>query len=58
MTGTTALVGDGGIPGVHDVLANPLAAGVSPGLLALAPLALLLIFAGLGFRIAAVPFHF
>jgi NADH-quinone oxidoreductase subunit N len=58
MTGTTDLIGDGAVPGMHDILENPLAAGVSPGLFALAPLALLLIFAGLGFRIAAVPFHF
>ncbi len=41
---------------IRDALADSV--GSADGLIGLAPLALVLIFAGLGFKIAAVPFHF
>jgi NADH-quinone oxidoreductase subunit N len=58
MTGTTTLFGNASIevPGIRDQLMHLLAKGDS--LTSLAPLALVLIFAGLGFKMAAVPFHF
>ena len=54
MAGTTTLYGDGTVPGIRDVLLQP----QEGSLAALAPLAIVLIFAGLGFKMAAVPFHF
>lgn len=56
MSGTTALFGNGAVPGIRGQLAQ-LVADNSP-LVVLAPLSLVLIFAGLGFKMAAVPFHF
>jgi NADH-quinone oxidoreductase subunit N len=53
MGGTTALFGAGSVVGIHDVLSR-----MDTGLVSLAPLAAILIFAGLGFKLAAVPFHF
>ena len=48
-TGSTELLA------IHDALAN---SGEAAGVAAFAPLALILIFAGLGFRLTIVPFHF
>lgn len=56
MTGTTTLFGNAAVPGIRDQLAQ-MVLDRSP-LVMLAPLALVLIFAGLGFKMAAVPFHF
>src|SRR5690606_26515912 len=58
MTGTTTLVSasPGVVPAIRDQLAEALAA--QSHLLALGPVALVMIFAGLGFKMAAVPFHF
>lgn len=54
--GTTTL---GGTRGIGDTIAYLAAGGADDaGRLALLPVALVLIFAGLGFKIAAVPFHF
>ncbi len=52
--GTTTLIGSENVPGIRDRL---LALGDSP-LAALSPLALLLVLAGLCFKLAAAPFHF
>ena len=52
--GTTAFLGNEAQPGLRTVLAGMQA---SP-LAALAPVAMLLIMVGLGFKLAAVPFHF
>jgi len=54
LAGTTVLYGNGTVPGIRDVLLQP----QEGGLMALAPLAMILIVAGLGFKMAAVPFHF
>ncbi|HTN74085.1 MAG TPA: NADH-quinone oxidoreductase subunit N [Pirellulaceae bacterium] len=54
IAGTTTLFGDGTVRGIRDVLLQP----TDTGLALMAPLALVLIFAGLGFKMAAVPFHF
>lgn len=54
LAGTTMLVGDGDVPGIRDAI---LQLGNDPRA-ALAPFALLLVLAGLGFKLAAVPFHF
>jgi NADH-quinone oxidoreductase subunit N len=51
--GTT---GSTDLAAIRQRLAGPAAA--NPGLLSLAKVALVMIFAGLGFRITAVPFHF
>jgi NADH-quinone oxidoreductase subunit N len=50
MAGSTSLVN------IRDALQA--AAGSETGLMALSPVAFVLIFAGLGFRLAAAPFHF
>lgn len=57
LAGTTMLVGEGGVLGIQQQLVGA-TGGSATGLAALAPLAIVLIFAGLGFKIAAVPFHF
>jgi NADH-quinone oxidoreductase subunit N len=56
MTGTTTLFNSGDAPSIREALAEQVQSD-NP-LMILAPLALVLIFAGLGFRMAAVPFHF
>lgn len=58
MAGTTTLVGEGGVLGIQQKLAAAVTGQSAAGIVALAPLAIVLIFAGLGFKIAAVPFHF
>jgi NADH-quinone oxidoreductase subunit N len=54
LAGTTMLIGQGEVPGIRDAI---LTLGDDPRA-ALAPFALLLVLAGLGFKLAAVPFHF
>ena len=54
LAGTTTLVGNNSIPGIRDAI---LQLGSDPRA-ALAPFALLLVLAGLCFKLAAVPFHF
>jgi NADH-quinone oxidoreductase subunit N len=54
---TTLLAGTPQMPGVRESLID-LAAGQGEAFANLAPLALVLIVAGLGFKLAAVPFHF
>lgn len=56
MTGTTTMFGNDVVPGIRDQLLQGLAE--QDPLMSLAPVALVLIFAGLGFKMAAVPFHF
>lgn len=59
MTGTTTLYGHSGELGIREVISGLRAAtGEGASLWTLAPLAIVLIFAGLGFKLAAVPFHF
>jgi NADH-quinone oxidoreductase subunit N len=61
MTGTTTILGTAANPGIHDVLLKNIAAeagGPLKSLLPLAPVALVLLFAGLGFKLTAAPFHF
>lgn len=59
MAGTTTLVGTSAELGIREALASlrTVADGQS-NLWSLAPVAIVLIFAGLGFKLAAVPFHF
>lgn len=57
VTGTTSLTGTTAQPGIREILANASAASIENGA-PLATIALVLIFAALGFKIAAVPFHF
>lgn len=57
LTGTTTILGTDAAPGISNSLAQ--AFETAPGGLgALVSVALVLIFSGLGFKIAAVPFHF
>ncbi|MEX2027824.1 MAG: proton-conducting transporter membrane subunit, partial [Pirellulaceae bacterium] len=56
LAGTTVIAGTGEIPGIREKLLSA-AMDTSP-LAALAPLALVLIVAGLGFKVAAAPFQF
>jgi len=68
MGGTTTLVGSGAEPGIREAVAAlrtaaaaSVASGESaagPNLWLLAPLAVILVSAGLCFKLAAVPFHF
>lgn len=59
MGGTTTLTGSGLEPGIRESVASLRGAAESaPNLWTLAPIAITLIFAGLGFKLAAVPFHF
>jgi NADH-quinone oxidoreductase subunit N len=54
LAGTTMLIGTTDTPGIRDAM---LQLGDAP-LASLGPFALLLVLAGLGFKLAAVPFHF
>ncbi|WP_425615860.1 NADH-quinone oxidoreductase subunit N [Anatilimnocola sp. NA78] len=61
MAGTTTITGTHAIPGIREVL--QLVSAGDPGnpqkaLLPLAPVALVLILAGLGFKLTVAPFHF
>ena len=64
MGGTTTLIGSGSETGIREAVATLRAAatatdaGAAPNLWMLAPLAVILISAGLCFKLAAVPFHF
>jgi len=66
MGGTTTLIGSGSETGIREAVATLRAAataattdaGSAPNLWMLAPLAVILISAGLCFKLAAVPFHF
>lgn len=60
MAGTTAIIGSGEVAGLNDVMRDLATkeATVDTGLSSLMPFALVLIFAGLGFKLAVVPFHF
>lgn len=58
MAGTTVLMGTEGNPGIREILGTMTQSEVADGLGRFAPFALILILAGLGFRLAAVPFHF
>ncbi|MCA9153401.1 MAG: NADH-quinone oxidoreductase subunit N [Pirellulaceae bacterium] len=58
MAGTTVLMGTEGNPGIREMLGTMTQSEVADGLGRFAPFALILILAGLGFRLAAVPFHF
>lgn len=56
--GTTLIVGNSHQPGIREALAGGAAAAGNAALLHLAPLALVLVVAGLGFKLAAAPFQF
>jgi NADH-quinone oxidoreductase subunit N len=56
IAGSTTMFGSGAVDGIRDQLA--IKATASDSLMFLMPLAMLLIFAGFGFKLAAVPFHF
>jgi NADH-quinone oxidoreductase subunit N len=56
IAGTTTMFGSEAIDGIRDQLA--IKAGEQNSLMFLMPLAMVLIFAGFGFKLAAVPFHF
>ncbi len=56
LAGTTVIAGTGDVPGIREKLLSA-AMDTSP-LAALAPLALVLVVAGLGFKLAAAPFQF
>jgi NADH-quinone oxidoreductase subunit N len=61
MAGTTTILGTSTAPGIHEVLlkiSSPDASGPLKALLPLAPFALVLLLAGLGFKLTAAPFHF
>lgn len=68
MGGTTTLIGNGAEPGIREAVAALRAASAAsvasaesvagPNLWLLAPLAVILVSAGLCFKLAAVPFHF
>lgn len=61
MAGTTTIQGTATIPGIREALLKSSAAeasGALKSLLPLAPFALVLLFAGLGFKLTAAPFHF
>src|SRR5688572_2043314 len=61
MAGTTTIQGTSEAPGIREILAKVKDAEVSgplQSLLKLAPLALVLLLAGLGFKLTAAPFHF
>ncbi|QDU27102.1 NADH-quinone oxidoreductase subunit N [Anatilimnocola aggregata] len=61
MAGTTTIQGTAAAPGIREVLQQLSATdSISPlkALLPLAPLALVFILAGLGFKLTAAPFHF
>jgi len=57
ITGTTTLVSDGSIPSIQAAEPGSVTAAMGLGK-TLAPLALVMLLAGLGFKLAAVPFHF
>lgn len=61
MAGTTTIQGTGNYPGIREVLlqnSTADASSVAKHLLPLAPLSLVLLIAGLGFKLTAAPFHF
>lgn len=59
MAGTTTLSGNAAELGIREVLASLRANSAdAPSLWSFAPIAVILIFAGLGFKLTAVPFHF
>ena len=55
-TGTMLLTGHDGVPGIHESLLSIAASGQSSAMLL--TIAVVLILGGLGFKVAAVPFHF
>jgi NADH-quinone oxidoreductase subunit N len=57
LAGTTTLAGTPAAPGIREALASPSVVGESP-LGPLLPLALVLVLAGLGFRLAIAPLQF
>ncbi|MDX1947396.1 MAG: NADH-quinone oxidoreductase subunit N [Pirellulaceae bacterium] len=57
ISGTTILVGSGSTPGLADAFADKAALAAKP-LGAIAPLALILVIAGLGFKLAIAPLQF
>lgn len=57
ITGTTTLVSDASIPSIQSAEPGSVTAAMGLGT-TLAPLALVMLLAGLGFKLAAVPFHF
>ena len=57
ITGTTTLVSDGSILSIQAAEPGSITAAMGLGK-TLAPLALVMLLAGLGFKLAAVPFHF
>jgi NADH-quinone oxidoreductase subunit N len=61
MAGTTTIQGTPAAPGIREILLKTQSAEVSgplTELLRLAPVALVLLIAGLGFKLTAAPFHF
>lgn len=61
MSGTTTIQGSTTVPGIREAILKSSAAEASgplKALLALAPFALVLLLAGLGFKLTAAPFHF
>ena len=59
ITGTTTMTGHGGELGIREVISGMrTSGGESATLWTLAPVAIVLTIAGLGFKLAAVPFHF
>lgn len=58
LAGTTAIVGTAQAPGIREALSGVGTTTSLENMTPMATIALVLIFAGLGFKIAAVPFHF
>jgi NADH-quinone oxidoreductase subunit N len=61
MSGTTTIQGSTAMPGIREALLKASAADASgplKALLPLAPFALVMLLAGLGFKLTAAPFHF
>ena len=58
IAGTTVIVGSGEIRGIRETFLSQASTGASNSLFSLAPIALVLITAGFGFKLAAAPFQF
>ncbi len=58
IAGTTVIVGSGEIRGIREAFLSQASTGASNSLFSLAPIALVLITAGFGFKLAAAPFQF
>ena len=58
ISGTTVIFGSGEVRGIREAFLNQDATGIASSLFKLAPVALVLITAGFGFKLAAAPFQF